>query len=95
MAFRQDTRNVHYVACSTSKCDFCAKWRMLQNRGEQSRLKMEKILVIMEKNEKMEKILVILEKIIVLIRCFEICKKPEHFLSFKQSLKMQLSCRSL
>jgi ribosomal protein L35AE/L33A len=46
----------------------------MQNRGEESRfrmekkvVKMEKILVKMEKMEKMEKILVILEKIIVWI----------------------------
>jgi hypothetical protein len=48
--------------------------RRMQNRGEESRfrmekkvVKMEKILVKMEKMEKMEKILVILEKIIVWI----------------------------
>ncbi len=49
--------------------------RRMQNRGEESRfrmekkvVKMEKILVKMEKMKRMEKILVILEKIIVWIR---------------------------
>jgi hypothetical protein len=48
---------------------------MLQNRGEQSRFRMEKkvvnmkkTLVKMEKVEKVEKIIVILEKILVTIR---------------------------
>jgi hypothetical protein len=75
VAFRQDTRNVHYVACSAPKCDFGAENAQNLNMGEYSRFRMEKKVVKMEKFlvkngivVKIEEIIAILENIIVTIR---------------------------
>ncbi len=61
---------MYYVPFSASKCELG-----VENRGKESRIKKEKILVEtenilmkMEKMQKMEKVLVILEKNIVTIR---------------------------